>query len=117
MLNCVDDFTEELGMSRHWRWLIFAAVACVSVASVEIASTQGGAQGSPTASLTQLQCDMQEYRAATGLNAVLQGNLLVVSWAGQDGAELRARYGIDGGSPVVRDLAGTQTRGTMGDSR
>ena len=48
---------------------------------------------------------MQEYKAATGLNAVLQGNLLVVSWAGQDGAELRARYGVDGGSPVVRDLA------------
>jgi hypothetical protein len=62
---------------------------------------------------------MQGYKAATGLNAVLQGNLLAVTWTGQDGAELRARYAIDGGSPVVRDLAvrrqGTQWA-TLGEN-
>ena len=28
-----------------------------------------------------------------------------MSWAGQNGADLRARYAIDSGQPVVRDLA------------
>ena len=64
-----------------------------------------GTEGSSTSPVTQLQCDMQGYKPATGLNAVLQGNSLAVSWTGQDGAELRARYGVDGGTPVVRELA------------
>ena len=93
-------------MTKSWRWLVFCAVACVSVVGIENASTQSrGTEGSSTSPVTQLQCDMQGYKPATGLNAVLQGNSLAVSWTGQDGAELRARYGVDGGTPVVRELA------------
>ena len=93
-------------MTKPWRWIVFCAMACVSVVGVENASTQSpGAEGSSTSPVTQLQCDMQRYKPATGLNAVLQGNSLAVSWTGQDGAELRARYGVDGGTPVVRELA------------
>ena len=93
-------------MTKSWRWLVFCAVACVSVVGIENASTQSrGSEGSSTSPVTQLQCDMQGYKPATGLNAVLQGNSLAVSWTGQDGAELRARYGVDGGTPVVRELA------------
>ena len=93
-------------MTRSWRSLVFCAVACVSVVGIENASTQSrGTEGSSTSPVTQLQCDMQGYKPATGLNAVLQGNSLAVSWTGQDGAELRARYGVDGGIPVVRELA------------
>jgi hypothetical protein len=35
----------------------------------------------------------------------VEQDLLVVSWSGQAGSELRARYAIDRAQPVVRDLA------------
>ena len=52
-----------------------------------------------------LTCDLGQYRAGTGLTATVDQDLLVVSWTGEGGAELRARYAIDGARPVVRDLA------------
>src|SRR5438552_2439620 len=52
-----------------------------------------------------LKCDLSHYKASAGLTASAEQDLLVVSWAGQGGAELRARYAIDGGQPVVRELA------------
>jgi hypothetical protein len=52
-----------------------------------------------------LKCDVSQYKATTGLTANVEQDLLAVSWAGQGGAELRARYAIDGGQPVVRELA------------
>ena len=50
-----------------------------------------------------LNCSLSQYQAA-GLTAAIEQDLLVVSWAGQNGADLRARYAIDGGQPVVREL-------------
>src|SRR5262245_46794028 len=52
-----------------------------------------------------LKCDVSQYKAITGLTAGIEQDLLVVSWTGQGGSELRARYAVDGGVPVVRDLA------------
>src|SRR6185369_14331325 len=37
-----------------------------------------------------------------------------VSWTGQAGSEMRVRYAIDGGQPVVRDLAVRKTGGQWG---
>jgi hypothetical protein len=51
-----------------------------------------------------LSCDLSQYRAAPGLTAVVEQDTLLVSWTGQNGAEVRARYAIDGGTPVVREL-------------
>src|SRR5215831_6472235 len=51
-----------------------------------------------------LQCDLGQYKASPGLTAALDQNLLVISWTGQGGAELRARYVIEGSQPVIRDL-------------
>ena len=87
---------------------MYGAMGCVCVAGAtgRVFTQAGGSEGTssvrPGASLT---CDMQKYTAGPGLTAALQGSLLVVSWTGQDGAELRARYGIDNATPVVRDLA------------
>ena len=93
-------------MTKHWRRAVFCAVTCVAVPSIDEAFTQSSrGEGSPASSVTQLQCDMQGYKAAAGLNALLQGTSLVVSWTGQDSTELQARYGIEGGTPVVRELA------------
>ena len=52
-----------------------------------------------------LKCDMTQYKASTGLTAAVEQDLLVVTWAGQGGSELRARYAIERNQPVVRDLA------------
>ena len=60
-----------------------------------------------TAFADALNCDLAAYTPSDGLTASVDADhdLLVVSWAGQGGTELRARYGIEGGQPLVRDLA------------
>ena len=57
---------------------------------------------------------MAQYKAAPGLTATLEQDLLVVSWAGQSGSEMRVRYAIDGGQPVVHDLAVRKSGGQWG---
>ena len=52
-----------------------------------------------------LKCDMSQYRAGSGLTAAMDQDVLTVSWNGQAGAELRARYAIDNGQPTIRELA------------
>src|SRR5882724_9122325 len=52
-----------------------------------------------------LNCNLSQYKAAQGLTAAVDQDALVVSWSGQNGADLRARYAIDSGQPVIRDLA------------
>jgi hypothetical protein len=52
-----------------------------------------------------LKCDMAQYKAIAGLTAAPEQDGITVSWSGQGGAEVRARYAIDGGQPVVRELA------------
>jgi len=54
---------------------------------------------------TTLNCDLGGYRSLSGLTATVAENQLVVTWRGAREAELRARFGIDNGQPVVRDLA------------
>jgi hypothetical protein len=58
-----------------------------------------------TAFAQALKCDMTQYKEITGLTAAVEQNLLVVTWMGQGGVELRARYAIEGDQPVVRELA------------
>jgi len=55
---------------------------------------------------------MGQYKAATGLTASMQAGVLTVQWAGSDGAELRTRYAVAEGTPVVRELAVRKTGGT-----
>ena len=57
-------------------------------------------------SFTQaIRCDMTQYRESKGLTAYVEKDLLVVNWTGHEAQELRARFAIDHGRPVVRDLA------------
>src|SRR5262245_45533629 len=58
-----------------------------------------------------LNCDLADYKAADGLTASIEGDTLAVSWAGDRGTEVRARYAIDGGQPVIRDLGIRKTGG------
>src|SRR6478672_3954635 len=52
-----------------------------------------------------MKCDMAQYKAAQGLTAAMEQDVLTVSWTGQNGADLRARYAIDNGQPLIRELS------------
>ena len=54
---------------------------------------------------------MAQYKASSGLTATMDQNVLTVAWTGQNGSEMRTRYAIDGGQPIVRDLAVRKTGG------
>jgi len=77
-------------------------VSCLAASS--LAAAMFAAQSRPLAA-DGLKCDMTQYKAGTGLTAAMEQDLLVVTWSGQAGSELRARYAIDRAQPVVRDLA------------
>jgi hypothetical protein len=77
--------------------VILSAGLAVAAASVAVAP--------PPVVADSVKCDLTEYKAAPGLSAAIEQELLAVTWNGQSGSELRARYAIDGGHPVIRDLS------------
>ena len=52
-----------------------------------------------------VKCDMAQYKASSGLTAAADKDGLLVTWAGEAGSEVRARYAVENGSPIVRELA------------
>jgi hypothetical protein len=53
----------------------------------------------------RLNCSLAEYRAQPGLTAAVAGDTLTVTWEGDRNRELRLRFEIDGGAPVIEELA------------
>ena len=76
-----------------------------AIVAVGILLTPAGSDMTPTVSAQSLNCDLSQYKAAAGLTAAIEQGALAVTWTGSNGSELRARYGIDNGQPVVRELA------------
>jgi hypothetical protein len=76
-------------------------VTAIAFLSLVVAS----ALHTPRVSAVGLTCDMTQYKATTGLTAAIEQDLLVVTWAGQSASDVRARYAIDSGQPLLRDLA------------
>src|SRR4051794_13277129 len=76
-------------------------VAIVAVALGMVATISNGWL-LPPLSAESLNCNVSQYKAAPGLTAAVEQDSLLVSWSGQNGADVRARYAIDGGKPVVR---------------
>jgi len=58
-----------------------------------------------TATAAPLNCDLSEYKEQAGLKAVMNGEMLRLTWEGERGQELRADFGIENGQPVIRELA------------
>jgi hypothetical protein len=52
-----------------------------------------------------LKCDLTEHKGSAGLTARVEQDLLIVSWTGHGGAEVRVRFALDNAQPVLRDLA------------
>src|SRR5262245_20611540 len=57
------------------------------------------------ANAATFRCDLAQYQPAPGLVANIEMDELVVHWDGESGQKLRARFGIQDGIPVVRELA------------
>jgi hypothetical protein len=70
---------------------LLAAVLVLAVSSV--------AQADP------LTCNLTNYKAAAGLAAAVADNTLSVTWDGDNNSELRMRFGLDAGAPIIRELA------------
>jgi hypothetical protein len=92
------------------------AVLAFAAAALVVMTSQGAVKLATGTTLLadSLNCDLSQYKAGTGLTAAIDQNLLVVMWAGQGGTEMRARYGVDSGKPVVRDLAVRKAGGQWG---
>jgi hypothetical protein len=52
-----------------------------------------------------LNCEFRGYKALDGLKAEMRSGSLELTWQGERGQTLRAILGVDGGQPVVRELA------------
>ena len=52
-----------------------------------------------------VDCSFQGYKALDGLKAEMRSGSLELTWRGERGQTLRATLGVDGGQPVVRELA------------
>src|SRR4051812_4040067 len=64
-----------------------------------------GVAAASAAAAQPLRCDMGQYKPASGLNATVADNLLALVWRGDAGRDLRMRFTITDGRPVIRDLA------------
>ena len=58
----------------------------------------------PRVAHAALSCDLSQYKAGAGPAASLSGDVRSVSWRGDSNADLRARFAIANGQPVVRDF-------------
>jgi len=94
------------------RLFLYAAVVSTSTALVWMTLTAAVTGAGGTTPLADaLTCDMAQYKASSGLTAAIDQNVLTVAWNGQNGSEMRTRYAIDGGQPIVRDLSVRKTGG------
>lgn len=59
----------------------------------------------------QAPCDLSAYRAQAGLAAEASPAGLRVTWAGERGQQLRATFAVEGGHPVIRELAARKPGG------
>ena len=92
-------------MNKLYGYGIAALAVIVAIVAVGFLLMPTGSDMTPTVSAQSLNCDLSQYKAAAGLTAAIEQGALAVTWTGSTGSELRARYGIDNGQPVVRELA------------
>ncbi|MEO5739323.1 MAG: hypothetical protein ABIS29_01835 [Vicinamibacterales bacterium] len=91
-------------MTRMKSGTAIAAVVLLAAATIVLV-TPAGDHVAPTLTAQSLNCDMSQYKSASGLTAAIEQGALAVTWNGSNGSELRARYAIDNGQPIVRELA------------
>jgi len=83
---------------------LFGVAATVAVAAAWQLPTSSSSFA-PVLFADSMKCDLAGYKSASGLTAAMEQDVLTVTWAGQSGAELRARYAVDNGQPLIRELS------------
>src|ERR1035437_2630232 len=58
-----------------------------------------------------LNCNLQDYKSIDGVKAVASGNAVELSWQGEQGQQLRARFTLRDGQPLIEELAARKTGG------
>jgi hypothetical protein len=87
------------------RIVMLAVLAITAAAAATVWTTSATVSATPAAAAEALSCNLSQYKAVSGLTAVGEQDSLLVSWTGQNGADLRARYAIENHRPVIRDLS------------
>ena len=49
-----------------------------------------------------LSCDLNAYKALPGLSATVSGEVVTVQWEGDRGQDVRLRFAVDNGTPMIR---------------
>jgi hypothetical protein len=84
----------------------YITIALVAVAAVATGWLMpSGSTLAPAVQAQTFNCDLSQYTAAPGLTAAMDQGTLLVTWRGASGSELRTRYAVEGGQPIVRELA------------
>ena len=91
-------------MTRNKLGYSLGAAAAIAV-SAGVFALNPADSNVATMQAQSINCDLSQYKAIPGLTAASDQGALTVTWSGANGSELRARYGIDNGQPVVRELA------------
>ena len=88
---------------------------CLLRKSVFRSFTLLGLAGIASAFADPLKSDLSAYKAQTGLTATVANDVLTVTWSDSDNkGEFRARYAIDHGQPIIRELAVHKAGGSWG---
>jgi len=82
-----------------------AAAAAAAAIVIAVIALNPADSNVATMQAQSLNCDLSQYKAASGLTAAIEEDTLAVTWSGVNGTELRARYAINNGQPIVRELA------------
>jgi len=61
-----------------------------------------------------ISCDLSGYKAQPGLTASVADNALTVNWAGDNGSDVRLRFGLAGGTPTIQEIAVRRRSGQWG---
>src|SRR2546426_5183966 len=61
-----------------------------------------------------LKCDLTGYKGAPGLTAALVGDVLTLTWDGDQNQQVRLRLANNSGTPTIQDLAVRRRGGTWG---
>src|SRR5215831_19131302 len=59
-----------------------------------------------------LSCDFSQYRPVEGIRAELKGDVLQLSWEGASSQQLQVGFGLQGASPVIREMSIRKKGGT-----
>ena len=91
-----------MSLKKSFGWMVLTGAAITLPLLLPVPSSL---RTVPTLLADSVTCDLAQYKAAPGLTAAMERDVLAVTWNGQTGTEMRARYAIDGGQPVIRELA------------